>query len=232
MKTKEKTFGVLLAFAIITAVCVSCTTVKEIELPYTVETVLQEEAVVDITIKPIYVESKVSGSTSAGEMGTRGFLLTLKNISDEAVLIDWSKSSIAYGSTSSSIGQEGQKYKDANTPMPPLVLPVGNTQERYIFAANQIAYEKNGWTGKYEWVVKPIPLMDMIVTICATTSTGEGAGDHYYMLHIMQGEKDESALAADGVVLPQDSESLDTAESNDGEDASEDEENDEGEEEQ
>lgn len=206
MKTKEKTFGTLLAFAVITAVLVSCTTVKEIELPYTVETVLQEEAVIDITIKPIYVESKAAGSTSAGEMGTSGFLLTFKNLSDEAVLIDWSKSSIAYANTSSAIAQEGQKYADANTPMPPLVLPVGNTQERSVFAANQITREKNGWTGKYEWVIKPIPVLDTIVTICATTSTCENAGDHYYMLHITQGEKDASSSTAEESPSPQGSE--------------------------
>lgn len=168
---KKTCYAALIVLAVFSFI--GCTTTN-VEVPYDVTPTIQGEKLVEMTIVPSFGQDSLWTGWSNAK-GTKGYALVMKNISKEVVTIDWSKSSISYGSSSSTIFQEGQKYIDSNSPMPPLVLTVGGEQIRVIYAASQVHYAYS-----VGWKLNVIPTYNTIVTICVTSSKG----DSYYIFDI------------------------------------------------
>jgi hypothetical protein len=82
-------------------------------------------------------------------VSNKGVALTLENISDSPVVINWEKSSISYGNKTSSIFISGQKAITANTSLIPLLtLPSNQSTRVDIYPAQNVKFNSN--KGKWE----------------------------------------------------------------------------------
>jgi hypothetical protein len=83
-------------------------------------------------------------------VSNKGVSLTIENISDSPVVINWEKSSISYGNNTSSVFLSGQKAITANTTaMPPLTLPSKKSTTVDIYPAKNVKFNSD----KMEWEI-------------------------------------------------------------------------------
>ena len=140
-----------------------------VERDFTVDTYIDGKDVVAIGLVPVFMESVLNGD------GTAGYILVVKNTSDSIVRVNWSKSSIYYNGRIYTPFITGQRYIDSNNPMPPSVVPVGETFNIEVYSNGQLDYQfPIGWT------MMAMPSYDTVVTICVEHNDK----DTYYVFTI------------------------------------------------
>lgn len=88
-------------------------------------------------------------------VSNKGVSLTIKNISDSPITINWEKSSITYGNNTSSVFIDGQKAITANTSsMPPLTIPSQKSVSVKIYPSKNVKFNSN----KMEWEIEKMGL--------------------------------------------------------------------------
>lgn len=105
---------------------VSCATTS---VPYSVN--------MDETPFILSVEA-VTGSEPIVGAGVKYLHVMLENTTQEAVTIDWNKSSMTYKGTAFPVFQKGQPYDDAGRYMPPTLVPSGESAEVYLTSTRQL----------------------------------------------------------------------------------------------
>lgn len=79
--------------------------------------------------------------------GTEVYHFKVTNKSDSVITVNWAKSAISYGTKTSLIFLDGQKYSESNTPMPSNTIPVSGELDKNIYASNCVIYDEYfGWT--------------------------------------------------------------------------------------
>lgn len=147
-----KRYLIILAVALL--VITGCASVDNSIVP-NVESSIDGDNVAEVVAMPSY-------GSAYFEKGTLGYNLIVKNTSDSIIKVNWEKSSINYGSVSSLLFITGQKYIDANNPMPASTIPVNGSLTKEVYSSNQVFY--GGTT--VGWMMMPIKSYDSTLVIC------------------------------------------------------------------
>jgi len=83
-------------------------------------------------------------------VSNKGVSITLENVSDAPITINWEKSSITYDDKTSSIFLDGQKAITANvSSMPPLTIPSKKSVQVDIYPSDNVKFNSD----KMEWEI-------------------------------------------------------------------------------
>lgn len=100
----------------------------------------------------------------------------ITNRTNTVLQVDWSKSSINYNQNSYPLVIDGQKYVDANRPMPPMMVPAKGDSMKSFSSAEQVHYSNGAKT----WYESPIRATDAIVILCLV----QGTTETYYSCYV------------------------------------------------
>ena len=78
-------------------------------------------------------------------VSNQGVSITIENLTDSPVVINWDKSSIAYRGMVSNIFISGQKYITAGASIPPLTLSGNGKKSVDIIPANNVSIKDGEW---------------------------------------------------------------------------------------
>ncbi len=78
------------------------------------------------------------------EPGFFGISVSISNKTDKLLRVNWVKSSVFYGGKSHVPFIDGEKYKDAGSPPPDLIVPASASAETAVYSSSQILYNQ-GW---------------------------------------------------------------------------------------
>lgn len=171
----NKKVTLLLSITLIALFLCGCTsTAADIGYTPNVELTVDGEDVAVVTLLPQYGKNSLWTNWTADE-GTSGYMLAVTNTTDGVIRVNWEKSSISYGASSSLIFQEGQKYSESNSPMTPMVVPMGGTLTKAIYSSDQPRY-----TSSFGWSMNVIPSLNTTVMICIE----HGESESYYIFTV------------------------------------------------
>lgn len=80
----------------------------------------------------------------------QGISITIENLANSPVVINWDKSSISYGNKTSGVFIYGQKFITAGTSITPLTLPAKGKKSIDIYPADNVSFNEN----KMDWEIK------------------------------------------------------------------------------
>lgn len=158
MKTYKILFVALLV--IVPILFGSCASTPSIEYESVVTKSVTGNDVAEVSLIPTFQEKNV---WIGAEAGTYGYVLSVRNISDGIIRVNWEKSSISYNSNTALVFQEGQKYTDHNSPLAPATIPVTGSLTKAIYSSAQPRYISGKYGG---WKMEVIPAYKTTVTIC------------------------------------------------------------------
>lgn len=139
---------VLLMFSLI--ILTSCVSTGVFDLS-------KEEVVSDNVVKVVgdgLIETHTFMIYGFSLVSNQGISITIENLSNEPVVVNWDKSSISYGDKTSGVFISGQKYITAGTYITPLTLPARGKKSIDIIPADNVSYNDK----KMDWEIKNMGL--------------------------------------------------------------------------
>jgi hypothetical protein len=177
---KNKKINIFISITLTLLLLTSCASIIVLDVDYSIDKIIEGDDIAQIDIIPYFGQDNILTGWSNAK-GTRGYVVNINNISNNTIKINWNNSSITYNNTSSLIFQEGQKYIDSNSPMPPTILPMNSKISKQIYSSNQVDYVRGKYGG---WEMNVIPSFDTTVTICI-----EHNGTETYYIFIIKGSE-------------------------------------------
>jgi len=98
-----------------------------------------------------------------------GFAIEVKNSTSGNIRINWNNCSISDAEGTYRVFLSGQKYVNANDPIPPLVIPPNGKVNRTVCSADHVEYVTWGKT----WRINPMKGLEFTVVLCIEDSGNE-----------------------------------------------------------
>jgi hypothetical protein len=109
-----------------------------------------------------YTGEEYSATYRGTIRGYRYFSVHFENTTNKILKIIWEKSSLVYGGNSFLPFISGQKYINANRPMPPTIVPPNSTIKKTVYSSGQVYYNE-----RYNsWSTHLIPTLDIQIVFC------------------------------------------------------------------
>lgn len=147
MKNSDRCL-VLLMFSLL--ILTSCASIGVFDLA-------QEGVVSDNVVKVVgdgLIEKHTFMIYGFSLVSNQGISITVENLSNEPVVINWDKSSISYEDKTSGVFISGQKFITAGTSITPLTLPANGKKSIEIYPADNVSYNEK----KMDWEIKNMGL--------------------------------------------------------------------------
>ncbi|MDR1452047.1 MAG: hypothetical protein LBI57_06955 [Helicobacteraceae bacterium] len=174
------------AIAAIGLLALGCASTKTPSPEFDIKVERQGRNVAEINASAIWRERDITilawSRGLSSDRGWIGFLISFKNLTSEPIIIDWVRSSVHYGATSSVLFLDGQKFIDKNTPPSPTVIPPFASIIKEAYPSMEISSMFVG--NELDWVINPIQAEKATLTI----GIDSGGALSFYIINLVRGK--------------------------------------------